>query len=254
MPSDNINTNINITLIIPIYETVTLSRANYFMLLGVSCPFTPFLELFYFFFVSYLNSKDLSELRWFVFSNHQRQKVTKMQSPSGWQVVALEQNCAGSFPAPSGLALCETWEKTCPVWAAVLQEPTGVNALMLPWLYSPGDSGEIYKAGFLLQFIINSLKRKNSEAVKVLIAQCFLLDPLCWFSWGYWCVGWQGLFIVQARGVCVLFRLGCWWFKGGWLVLCWVKQSIPGQDCQPAKVKFWFTNSFCAADNASNSR
>lgn len=39
-------------------------------------------------------------------------------------------------------------------------------------------------------------------------------------------------------------------FNGGQLVLCQVDQSIPGQDCQLARVKFWFTNSFYAAEDA----
>lgn len=45
---------------------------------------------------------------------------------------------------------------------------------MLPWLYSPGNSDEIYKAAFLLQFLINSVKRKFKSSGNF-IAQCFLL-------------------------------------------------------------------------------
>lgn len=80
------------------------------------------------------------------------------------------------------------------------KSPTWVNALMLPWLYSPGISDEIFKAAFLLQFIINSLERKTFKCSESFTAQCFVLDPLCWYLWRYQRVGCQSLFIALAGG------------------------------------------------------
>lgn len=136
-----------------------------------------------------------------------------MWSPSGWQMVAWSRTVLAPSLPQVGL-LCETCEKTCRLWTAVLQEPTGVNALVLPWLYSPGNSDEIYKAAFLLQFIINSLKIKNSKAVKVYcsvfsawsIIPMFMGIPMCRLTGPFRCAG-QGRWVES----CVLFRLGCWW-------------------------------------------
>ena len=59
---------------------------------------------------------------------------------------------APSLPQVGLLAARPLHWKTYALWAGGLHEPTRVNVLMLPWLYSLSSSDEIYKAVFLLRF------------------------------------------------------------------------------------------------------